>query len=175
MKRIKFILPAFMIIFFLTAGFVFHPGTETSTYRVVVNKHKYEMKVYDGKGWLATYPVVFGNETLHKKTREGDRCTPEGSYRITYKKKHNEWGHFMLLDYPNQQDLARFRELQKKGLIPANAKPGNGIGIHGTRPNQDNYIDSYINWTLGCISTKRDYAKELFELLPVGTEVIIQP
>ena len=133
------------------------------------------MMIYDKNGWLATYPVVFGNEKLNKKTREGDRCTPEGSYKITYKKKHNEWGHFMLLDYPNQQDITRFRALQKKGLIPAGANPGNGIGIHGTRKNEDNYIDRYINWTLGCISTKRDYAKELYELLPLGTVVEIYP
>jgi len=175
MKTNKFFLPAAMIIFFLSAGFVFHPNAKTSPYRVVVYKHKYEMMVYDGEGWLATYPVVFGNETLNKKTKEGDRGTTEGSYSITYKKKHNEWGHFMLLDYPNQQDLARFRELQKKGAIPLGASPGNGIGIHGTRPNEDRYVDRYINWTLGCISTKRDYAKELFEMLPVGTVVEIYP
>jgi murein L,D-transpeptidase YafK len=175
MNRNLFLLPAFMIIFFLSTGFTSDLANKTSPYRVEIYKHKYEMVVYREDGWWAKYPVVFGNESLNKKTKEGDRCTPEGSYKITYKKPHQEWGYFMLLNYPNEKDLAEFKEKQKKGMIPANANPGNGIGIHGTRRNQDNYVDDYINWTLGCISTKRDYIKEIYELLPVGTEVVIFP
>src|SRR5688500_16890054 len=48
---------------------------------VVVDKSNYEMYVYDAKGWFATYPVVFGNSTLDDKKMEGDRNTPEGSFR----------------------------------------------------------------------------------------------
>jgi murein L,D-transpeptidase YafK len=170
-----FLLPIWIIIFFLSTGFVSHSGKKTIKYVVEIHKHQYELTVYGDDGSWAKYPVVFGNETLEKKSREGDKCTPEGKYKIIHKKPHSEWGYFMLLDYPNEKDLAEFSEKQKKGLIPANAKPGNGIGIHGTRPNQDYYVDDYINWTLGCISTKRDYIRELYELLPVGTEVVIYP
>ncbi|MDX2045828.1 MAG: L,D-transpeptidase, partial [Chitinophagaceae bacterium] len=63
-----------------------------SNYRIVIDKSDYEMQVFDEEGWLATYPVVFGNKTLADKKMEGDRMTPEGTFRISYKKYHKEWG-----------------------------------------------------------------------------------
>lgn len=147
----------------------------TGMYQVIIEKHKYELKVYDEDGWLITYPVVFGNSELTDKMMEGDRRTPEGTYKIIHKKLHPEWGHFLLLDYPNATDLEKFNDRKKAGLIPSNAKPGGGIGIHATRRNEDRFVDYFYNWTLGCVSTKRQYAQELYELLPVGTEVVIRP
>lgn len=142
-------------------------------YRVEIYKSKYELIVYDQNGWLYTYPVVFGTSELTDKMMEGDRRTPEGSFKIIHKKIHAEWGPFLLLDYPNQTDIEKFNARKRNGIIPSTAKPGGGIGIHATRKNEDRFVDYYYNWTLGCISTKREYAKELYELLPVGTEVTI--
>ena len=34
---------------------------------IVINKKKYELSVYDSQGWYATYPVVFGNNSLDDK------------------------------------------------------------------------------------------------------------
>ena len=147
----------------------------TAGYRVVVEKHNYELKVYDEEGWLATYPVVFGSSELTDKMMEGDRRTPEGSYKIIHKKIHPEWGPFLLLDYPTSNDLEKFNDRKKAGLIPPQARPGGGIGIHATRKNEDRFVDFYYNWTLGCVSTKRQYAQELYEMLPVGTRVTILP
>jgi murein L,D-transpeptidase YafK len=145
------------------------------SYRVVVEKHRYELKVYDEEGWLLTYPVVFGSSELTDKMMEGDRRTPEGTYKIIHKKLHPEWGHFLLLDYPNAADLEKFNDRKKAGLIPSSARPGGGIGIHATRRNEDRFVDFYYNWTLGCVSTKRQYAQELYDLLPIGTQVTILP
>jgi len=164
-----------ILLILIHSGFVLHPFVNQSPYEVVILKSKYELYIYDREGWLATYPVVFGTSELNKKVREGDRGTPEGKYRITYKKKHNEWGYFLLLDYPNKEDLENFEALKKAGKIPSTARPGNGIGIHGTRKDEDRHIDHNYNWTLGCISTKRDYIRELYELLPTGTSVTIRP
>ncbi len=146
---------------------------KTGVYSVIVDKTNYELKVYDENGWLLTYPVVFGTSEMTDKMMEGDRRTPEGKYKIVSKKIHAEWGHFLLLDYPNQTDIEKFNERKRSGLIPANAKPGGGIAIHATRRNEDRFVDYYYNWTLGCVSTKREYAKELYNLLPIGTEVTI--
>lgn len=147
---------------------------KSSSFKVVIDKSSYELRVYDNEGWLYTYPVVFGTSDLTDKMMEGDRRTPEGHFRITGKKIHPEWGYFMLLDYPNQTDLQKFNERKRNGVIPSTAKPGGGIGIHATRRNEDRFVDYYYNWTLGCISTKREYARELYSLLPIGTEVTIQ-
>ena len=59
-------------------------------------------------------------------------------------------------------------------MIPAEAKIGGDIGIHGTWPHEDFAIDQYRNWTEGCISTKNTYIEELFAMLPVGTKVEIR-
>lgn len=145
----------------------------TGIYKVVIDKSKYELSIYDEDGWLYTYPVVFGTSDMSDKMMEGDRQTPEGHYKIIRKKIHPEWGPFLLLDYPTTTDIEKFNDRKKAGLIPNTAKPGGGIGIHATRRNEDRFVDFYYNWTLGCISTKRSYAKELYELLPIGTEVTI--
>lgn len=142
-------------------------------YSVVIDKSNYELKVFDENGWLMTYPVVFGTSEMTDKMMEGDRRTPEGHFRIIAKKIHPEWGYFLLLDYPTQTDIEKFNTRKQQGLIPYNAKPGGGIGIHATRRNEDRFVDYFYNWTLGCISTKREYAKELYNMLPIGTEVSI--
>src|SRR5687768_11623976 len=52
------------------------------TVRIVIDKSDYELRVYDEHGWFATYPVVFGNKSLDDKKMQGDRNTPEGTFRI---------------------------------------------------------------------------------------------
>jgi murein L,D-transpeptidase YafK len=145
-----------------------------SPYRVVIDKSEYSMTVYDADGWLATYPVVFGSKNQSDKRMEGDRLTPNGHFRITFKKPHKEWGYFLLIDYPNADSYQRFKQRKSAGQIPAGAKIGGGIGIHGTRPHEEYAVDKFMNWTNGCISVKYSDIQELYELIPIGTEVEIQ-
>ena len=95
-----------------------HPPEE-SPYYIVIDKSDYELKVYDDEGWYATYPIVFGSKDLGDKMREGDKKTPNGSFKIILKKIHDKWGPELLLDYPNDESVQRFNERKKKGLIPA--------------------------------------------------------
>jgi murein L,D-transpeptidase YafK len=145
-----------------------------ATYRIVIDKSDYELTLYEDGEWVAKYPVVFGSKDQGDKQMEGDRRTPEGTFRITQKKQHAKWGCFLLLDYPNRESISRFNQRKKEGLIPSHARIGGGIGIHGTRPHEEYAVDKYINWTEGCISLKYSEVFELFELLPVGTEVEIR-
>ncbi|GAC1441039.1 MAG: L,D-transpeptidase family protein [Sediminibacterium sp.] len=146
-----------------------------NTYSVLIVKNRYELQVFDSTGeWLVTYPVVFGNRDLADKLMEGDRRTPEGTFHIASKRVHEKWNRFMMIDYPTAESYARFNRRKANGLIPANAQIGGGIGIHGTWPHEDYAIDRYQNWTEGCISTKNNYIEELFQLLPVGTTVVIR-
>ena len=146
-----------------------------SPYRIVIDKSDYELRVYDPDGWLVTYPVVFGNKDQSDKTMEGDRRTPDGVFHVIAKKNREEWGGFMLLDYPNAESLQRFHDRKREGMIPANATVGGGIGIHGTRPHEEYAVDKYLNWTDGCLSLKYTDVLELYRMIPVGTEVVIQP
>ncbi len=145
------------------------------TYRILVIKTKYEMKIFDSTGeCLATYPVVFGNKDMGDKMMQGDRRTPEGTFKICFKRKHEKWSRFLLIDYPNAESVAKFNQRKAAGLIPANAQIGGSIGIHGTWPNEDYAVDGLQNWTEGCISTKNRYVEEIFDVLPVGTQITIR-
>jgi murein L,D-transpeptidase YafK len=145
-----------------------------SPIRIVVDKSDYELHVYDAKGWYATYPVVFGNKSLDDKKMEGDRKTPEGTYRITAKRPHNKWSRFLALDYPTKEDLAKFEARKRRGEVPAKASPGGGIGIHGTWPHEGFVVDRYNNWTNGCIALKREDVEEIYNYIPVGTSITIR-
>jgi murein L,D-transpeptidase YafK len=141
---------------------------------IIISKSDYELKVYDREGWYATYPVVFGSKSLDDKMMEGDRKTPEGTFHIVTKRNDPKWDRMMLIDYPTKADYQKFSERKAKGMIPRNAKIGGGIGIHGTWNHDEIAIDLYQNWTNGCISLKREDVEELYDLIPVGTKVIIQ-
>ena len=141
---------------------------------ILVIKSKYELQVFDKEGWYATYPAVFGNKTLEDKMMQGDRKTPEGIYHIVSKRPHEKWDKIMDLDYPTAADLEKFNDRKAKGLIPRNARPGDGIAIHGTWPHDDMTVDNYQNWTNGCVSIKCEDMDELYRITPVGTKVIIQ-
>jgi len=141
---------------------------------IAIDKSDYELHVYDDKGWYATYPVVFGNNTLADKKYEGDKNTPEGEFHITTKRVHNKWCRFLALDYPTADDREKFNKRKEKGEIPANASIGGSIGIHGVWPHEDFVVDRYKNWTLGCISMKNEDVKEIYGFTNAGTKVKIK-
>ena len=142
-------------------------------YYIIVDKSDYELKVYDDEGWYATYPIVFGSKDLSDKMKEGDKRTPDGKFRVILKKIHPKWGPELLLDYPNEETMIRFNDRKSKGLLPKNARPGGGIAIHATRPEEEWTVDNYYNWTDGCISAKYTEMKDLYSYIPVGTPVTI--
>ncbi len=141
---------------------------------IIIDKSDYELSVYDEKGWYATFPVVFGNNSLEDKKMEGDKNTPEGSFKIINKKVHDKWCRFLALDYPNAESLEKFKRRKERGEIPANAKIGGAIGIHGTWPHEDFVVDRYKNWTLGCISMKNGDVMEMYAYAQPGTRVTIR-
>ena len=141
---------------------------------IIIDKSDYELSVYDEKGWYATYPVVFGSNGLDDKRMEGDKKTPEGSFHIISKRVHEKWYRFMALDYPTKESVEKFNLRKQKGEIPTSASIGGAIGIHGTWPNEDFIIDRFKNWTLGCVSMKKDDVLEIYGYTPIGTSVTIR-
>ncbi len=141
---------------------------------IVIDKSDFELKVYDSKGLLAVYPVVFGLKPLDDKYMQGDRKTPEGNFKIIYSKQHQLWRRMLMLDYPNSESKVKFKVRKQNGLIPASASIGNGIGIHGVEPGYDYFVDRYYNWTNGCISLKNSHIDDLARYVKPGTTVKIQ-
>ena len=142
--------------------------------QILIDKSDYELKIFDSLGWYATYPVVFGNNSLADKKMEGDRNTPEGTFKIIAKRVHNKWHRFITINYPNKESWEKFKHRKERGEIPASARIGGGIGIHGTWPHEDFQIERYSNWTLGCISMKNEDVEEVFRFISNGTKVTIR-
>lgn len=146
----------------------------SNPYYIIVDKSEYELYVYDDEGWYATYPIVFGSKDLSDKMKEGDKKTPDGNFKVILKKIHPKWGPELLLDYPNPESMQKFNLRKAEGLIPKNARIGNGIAIHATRPQEEWAVDNFYNWTDGCVSVKYTEMKDLYSYIPVGTRVTIR-
>ena len=172
MKKLKLVTALLLACFLCTS---FHPAQiYDSPYYIVIHKTRYELKVFDRKGWLVTYPVVFGSNDMRDKLYEGDRKTPEGNFAIVSKRIHSKWNRMMMLDYPTPASYEKFNARKNAGIVPASAKIGGGIGIHGTWPHEDFQIDRFRNWTDGCISMRNRDVEELYSMVPMGTKVFIR-
>jgi murein L,D-transpeptidase YafK len=86
-KPLKFLLDSLKI------------NSETLSFLIL--KSKYEMSVWHDAMKIKTYPVVFGTNSVDEKLKEGDRCTPEGKFKIRSKYPHASWSKFIWIDYPN--------------------------------------------------------------------------
>jgi murein L,D-transpeptidase YafK len=158
----------------LLSNLSFRSPYSKGAFYIVIDKSDYELNVYDDEGWLVAYPAVFGNKDQGDKLMEGDRRTPNGTFRIVSKRVHEKWDRFMMLDYPTKESVEKFNQRKAQGIIPASARIGGAIGIHGTWPREDFAVDYYQNWTQGCVSLKNVHVEQVFAMLPVGTKVTIR-
>jgi murein L,D-transpeptidase YafK len=101
----------------------------------------------------------------------------DGHYRHGNPKEDlgdNAYGpRFFLLDYPNEQDRARYREALARGEIPRQgggpAPIGQGIAIHG---NNDPRSIGHLS-TSGCVRMFNNDIMELENYIILGTPIII--
>lgn len=141
---------------------------------LLIDKSNYRLYLYEDTKLLKTYKVVFGSNDLSDKRMQGDKKTPEGTFHIIDKRVDRRWNRFMLLDYPNQTSEEKFAYRKSHHLIPAHAKIGGGIGIHGSRPGVQLGVDLRVNWTDGCIGMKNSDVDELYRIVKEGTPVVIK-
>ncbi len=140
---------------------------------LAISKSKYRVDVYYKRQMIRSYIAVFGPR-LENKCMEGDRCTPEGRFRIQQKNPASQYNKFMLLDYPNDSSKMRFSALKEKGSVPATAKIGGNIGIHGIWRGGDDMIELGVGWTDGCVALKNKDIDELYSFVGIGTRVVIK-
>lgn len=140
---------------------------------VMVNKSKYNVQVYYRKRLIRSYKATFGPQPMQNKCMEGDRCTPEGWFKITNKNGASKFNKFLGISYPNDSATVRFNRLKAQGLVPATARIGGDIGIHGIWNGGDDMIELGVGWTDGCVALKNKDVEELFSFVGVGTRVYI--
>lgn len=141
---------------------------------LMINKSNYCVQIYYKKRLVKGYKAVFGPDPKLNKCMEGDRCTPEGWYKIADKRPSNKYNKFLLLNYPNEKNQEQFNKLKELGKIPKTARIGGDVGIHGIWPRGDDMIEMGIGWTDGCIALKNDDVDDLYKWVRVGTRVYIK-
>lgn len=172
-KGICLFLTIFTSSCFVSAFDSFSPDAKP-TYYLVVDKSDNTITLYDNVDWVLQWPCTFGSNDMGDKMVQGDRKTPEGNFHIISKTMHAKWHKMMKLDYPTAIDRQKFNDRKTKGIIPANAKLGGDIAIHGTWPREEFAVEYLQNWTLGCVSMRNDHLDELYGIVPIGTQVIIR-
>ena len=149
---------------------------EQEPWVVVVRKACRSLDVYRYGGRVRSFPAVFGLNGSGSKLYEGDRRTPSGLYMIVDKRAHPRWRQFLLLDYPNTQDLHRYWLAMEGGGLPRRGDgyvgAGGAVGIHGT--DKPGLNTRNVDWTWGCISLQNADVDDLTRLVPVGTLVLIE-
>ncbi len=140
----------------------------TKSYAIIVDKMAHQcMLLKDGKVVDRFNAELSLNWIGHKK-QQGDMTTPEGIYKITRKIKNKETKYYkaLLLNYPNDNDLALFEKHKQQGVLSASANIGGLIEIHGDGGKGK-------DWTEGCVALSNKDIDKLFAMVSAGTPVTI--
>jgi hypothetical protein len=141
---------------------------QNNSYAILVEKVPGLCHVYYNGVRKYTFDAEFGENWMGDKMSRGDDATPEGRYMITRKLANGSTKYYkaLMINYPNEQDLAEFKSRIRSGVIPSNAKIGDLIEIHGEGGKGG-------NWTKGCIALKNSDIDTLYRLVSSGTPVTI--
>jgi len=137
-------------------------------YSIIIDKFSRKCYVYYSGRKKYEFDAELGKNWVGDKRLKGDMATPEGMYKITRKFDGRKTKYYkaLLLDYPNDEDTARFRAEIEKGSLPPDAKIGNLIEIHGNG-------GKGIDWTEGCVALTDKEMDIVFKIVKVGTPVTI--
>lgn len=139
---------------------------------VVVVKRRRLLQLLYRDRIMRTYRVALGSNPVGHKRDRGDGRTPEGLYRIDFKKPESKFSLALHIDYPNERDRA---QAARRG-----ADPGGEIYIHG-HPKAATELAyfrlkfSREDWTDGCIALPDAQMTEIYRSVLAGTPILIRP
>ena len=149
---------------------------------IVVEKGARRLTLYSAGERVRVFRVALGFEPAGDKVKQGDGRTPEGDFYVCMKNERSKFYLSLGLSYPNAEDaerglrdglITRAQHRQILSAIERGAKPpwdtplGGEIFIHGGGTTSD--------WTWGCVALDNEQIKELFDAVPLGTHVRIEP
>jgi murein L,D-transpeptidase YafK len=156
--------------------------SEIKNPKITVEKKKRNLKLYDGKKLVKSYKISLGAVPVGDKEIEGDGKTPEGEFYVFTKNDKSAFFLSLGVSYPNKEDAERglkqnlitqaehdeiFAAIENKQMPLQKTKLGGEIYIHGGGCDAD--------WTQGCMALENEQMQELFDVIAVGTTVIIKP
>jgi len=148
-------------------------AVDVDSLSLVIDKSEYKLTVKSDTIILKEYPVVFGRNPVDDKLKQGDKCTPEGTFYMKAKYPHSKWSKFIWINYPTRDSWRKHNAAIRQGKISDNAKIGGEVGIHGVPEGMDYLIDKKYDWTEGCISLKTKDINELYFYITESTPIII--
>lgn len=150
--------------------------------RLVVSKAGRRLELHAEGRVVREYRVGLGQRPEGDKERQGDLRTPVGDYYVCVKNPKSSFYLSLGLSYPNREHAARglrdklitraehdriVRAIERRQRPPWDTALGGEIFIHGG--------GSASDWTWGCLALDNPDVKELFDSLPLGTPVRINP
>lgn len=143
--------------------------------RLVISKSRHRMEAWSGTRLVKIYRVAVGRGGAGPKLMEGDNRTPEGLYRVVRRFPSRKYHRFLLLSYPNDRDRRAFLQARRAGRIPAGARIGGQIGIHGEKRGFRLLPHKWVDWTQGCVAVDDDEIEELYTAVAPDARVEILP
>lgn len=137
--------------------------------RILVEKAAHRMTLFAGGRAVRTYRVSLGRGGLAPKTREGDKRTPEGRYRIVGRNPRSAYHLALRIGYPTPRQAA---DARRRGVAP-----GGDIMIHGLPNGRGLLAPLYAghDWTDGCVAVTDPEIEEVWRLTRDGASVEITP
>jgi murein L,D-transpeptidase YafK len=150
--------------------------------RIVVTKSQRRLALYSAGKVVRLYAVGLGFNPKDDKARQGDGCTPEGSFYVCVKNPQSRFYLSLGLSYPNKEHAERglrdriitrsqydeiMSAIQRRVRPPWNTRLGGEVFIHGNGSQSD--------WTWGCVALDDDDMRELYDAIPKGAAVVIEP
>ncbi len=141
---------------------------DTKSYAIIVDKMAHECILLKDGIVINRFEAELSLNWIGHKRYQGDNATPEGIYKITKKfnKKDTKYNKALLLNYPNENDVARFERDIQQGSLEPSARIGGLIEIHGDGGKGK-------DWTQGCVALENKDIDKLYTMVNTGTTVTI--
>jgi len=130
---------------------------------IVIFKGSRRLVLYRNGTPIRDYDIGLGWAPTGDKEFEGDGRTPEGSYYINRRNPNSAFHLSLGISYPDPN--------QQAAAVADGRNPGGDIFIHGGLGKRRQRGD----WTAGCIAVSDREIEEIWQLVPDGALVVIQP
>lgn len=130
---------------------------------IVIFKGSRRLVLYNNGQPIRDYQIGLGFAPEGDKSVEGDGRTPEGSYYIDRRNPESAFHLSLGISYPDPNQMSA---AQAEGR-----DPGGDIFIHGGQGLRRQRGD----WTAGCIAVSNREIEEIWQMVPNGALVVIQP
>ena len=160
--------------------------SKAEAFQIIVRKQAHTLLLSLEGRLERTYPVALGRNWAADKAIEGDEATPVGEFYICAKNPRSKYFRSLCISYPNAEDAERglaadlitreehariLAAIRQRATPPQRTRLGGEMYIHGHDAAQQN--DPLKDWTRGCIALENPAMQELYELISVGTPILI--